>query len=84
MVHHPSYFREAKEVVSVAEIKKANTLYDAYKNWCTEEGVSALSQKKLGSALAKRGCQRRRASTGRYLWQGLELASTPENLEFLE
>ncbi|MBT9152208.1 MAG: hypothetical protein DDT35_00422 [Firmicutes bacterium] len=77
------FFADCCRMSPSASISAA-TLYDAYKNWCTEEGVSALSQKKLGSALTKRDCQRKKDRTGRYLWKGIELADTPESLEFLE
>lgn len=52
----------------------AKTLYEAYKDWCTQSGEhEVLSQKRLGERLTHRGLERRKSTGGYFWWYGLGL-----------
>jgi putative DNA primase/helicase len=51
----------------------ATALYRAYEQWCDSSGERAQSQRRFGTALGERGFQRKRGSTGAYVWHGIGL-----------
>lgn len=50
---------------------RANVLYDAFVQWCADEGEIVRSQTRLGSVLAQKGYQKRRSQGIR--WLGIAL-----------
>jgi putative DNA primase/helicase len=52
----------------------ARDLYANYRHWCDENGERPEAQRKFGSRLGERGCQRDRGgSRGAGIWRGLRL-----------
>lgn len=73
------FINECCTVDPVAEIK-AKELYQAYIEWCRDNGDKyPLSQKSFGMRLAERGFQKRKSTGGLYKYYGITLvADVPE------
>ncbi len=57
-------------------------LYKEYRDWCEANGEQPLTQTKLGTALAEKGLDRKRATDGRVQWFGVGLkAPQPKGLK---
>ena len=50
----------------------AKALYEAYKEYC-QSTEKALSQRRFGERLSKKGLERRRGTGGYYWWHGIGL-----------
>ena len=51
----------------------AKDLYQAYTDWCLEQGQEPLPQRSFGMQLTGQGFQRRRRGKGRHWWTGVGL-----------
>ncbi len=66
-------FISARCVVGADAKIIAKDLYQAYINWCLEQGRAPLPQRSFGMQLTAQGFQRRRRGKGRHWWTGVGL-----------
>ena len=66
-------FVAARCVVSDDALIIAKDFYQAYLDWCQEQGREALPQRTFGMQLTAQGFQRRRRGKGKHWWLGVGL-----------
>ena len=54
-------------------------LYDAYKEWASENNERILTNRAFGGKLTERGFQRYRSTNGRHSWSGIGLINDPND-----
>ncbi len=68
-----SAFMEETCVVGDEEMVLAGDLFNAYVEWCGEQGAEPVGQRRFGMYLTAAGLERKRRGRGKHWWMGLGL-----------
>ena len=72
-----SAFMEQTCVVGDEEMVLAGDLFNAYVEWCSEQGSEPVGQRRFGMYLTAAGLERKRRGRGKHWWMGIGLREVP-------